>query len=246
MQRMSTKKSTRKGARKQPKINNRVAKTRIPVMLNVAKRNSMPVPLNCRYTDLVLNVSSTTTVSQTHLTNSIAVALAAAPQSTTPVYQGGGINWRANVRIYGIECRFRSVGAQSNALIPADLYNLARILIFENSEGSSVVPSTCLSSVDGPLNFLEASAVLYDQRFQLESQAFDSSNYNVPENWQDEYVIPYNRTISFYSAVSAGTSGWQTKDRTLWLNHCSDSAVTPHPTVLAAIRIYFNIVESNI
>lgn len=205
----------------------------------------MPVPDNCQYADLVLSTTSSTTPTSTHLSGAIALALAAAPQATRPIYQNGGVNWRATVRLYAIEIRIRAVGSQSNALVPADLYNIARTVVFETNESSSVTPSNPLVSCDGPLNFLDTDYIHYDQIFQLETQAFDSGNFNVPENWIDTYVIPINRTMKFFSPVAAGTSGWVTKDKAFWYTHVSDSSVTPHPSISTTARLYFNYVESN-
>jgi hypothetical protein len=212
-------------------------------VMDVEHRNSFKVQQDMQFADYVGSGSVSSTPGQVNLTGLIGTLLGLSPQNSTPIYQNGGVNWRAKVHIHGIELRFVVQGSQATALLPADLYNNVRALVWESDSDSGTVAANALASFQGPLNVLDCTHVHYDSKFQLLSQAFDAGDYNVPDVKYDDYYVPINRTFDFISAVAAGTSGWTTTDKTLYYSSVSDSAVSPHPTISLTARIHFKIVR---
>jgi hypothetical protein len=199
----------------------------------------MKIPLSWQFGDFNISAAISTTPTQFPLMSAISGLLANTPQTTKPVSQNGVIVWRTKIHLHAIELRIRGVGSQATALLPADLYNFLRVLIYQVSYRSSTTPGAVLISIDEGINVLDVTDVYYDERRQLQSQAFDTGDFNVPGTWLDTVVIPIGKVFNFETIVAAGTSGWSTNDQAIWLESVSDSSAVPHPNFFADARMWF-------
>lgn len=180
-----------------------------------------------------------TTVGTVSLFDPFAVLFAAAPQTTRVVYQDGAVRWRQSVFVSHMEVRFRCIGAESTALLPADIHNVMRVLIWETDDDTPVVTPSPLTSVDDPLALADTNRIYWDNTSLLASQAFNSADYNSPQMQFQLKVFKIQRSYDWNSNISAGTSGWFTKKGNIQLSAVSDSAATPHPQYMLSARIYF-------
>jgi len=159
------------------------------------------------------------------------------------VAAGGSIatpKWFKSIMVTGIEYQLNLVGAQSNTLIAADLYNRVRIVIWDTkfSFSASVIAQW---DIDGLTDWTRASKLLLDQTVGLGAQAFDSANYNVPGTSNLRGFIPYRHRFDIKSTTTVGglPTVLDTDEDNLLFGIVSDSALVPHPSMTGTIRVHY-------
>ncbi len=175
------------------------------------------------------------------LLTSIQGLLQTYPQHCTPTYQGAiGFRLRQKIYISHIEMRALVVGAQSNALVSADLFNSLRMAMYIGGPSFQNTSQLYLQSVAGSSTLLDVDRLLLDETVSLPTQAFDAaSGYNVPQVKNIYRYIPVHREFIFYSQTPSGTANWETEKCDLLFDTVSDSSVIPHPTIEYSMRIFF-------
>jgi len=188
------------------------------------------------------NVSATTL---TQLLSSTGV-LASFPANATPVSSAGSLQLYQKVRLTDALVSVSVIGSQSNTLASGDLYNRLRAILFwsgETYQGSQISPLSG-NTVDQWPNMQDVETILGDWKFDLPTLAFNSTNYNVPmvRTWRG--TVPINRTIECFNTSSSGTGAWETRKGDLVYAFVSDSSVTPNPTLIFTMRVFYHIVRS--
>jgi len=196
------------------------------------------------FADYGFSGSSTSSVNQASILTSIQSVLQNFPQHATPIYQQNtAYRLRQRIRIEYLELNAIVTGGQATSILPADLYNTVRMVIYISGQAFQEASQTYLSSVINHPNTLDIDTVLHDHTYCLPSQAFDSTGgYNVPQVLHKFSHIPVNRVFPFYSSTTTGTGAWDTEKFDLILEHVSDSSATPHPDVTYQVRIFFSFV----
>lgn len=187
------------------------------------------------------NVSST--VGSISMFDPIFTLFQAAPQMTKAVYQDGGVRWRQSLWLSHMEVRFRCVGAESTAVLPADVHNVVRMILWETPDETLITTASPLATIDDPLNTGDVRRIYCDKTFLLESLAFTASDYNSPQMKFWNVNFPIQRRFDLLSNTAAGTSGWFTKAGNIQLSVVSDSAAIPHPQYVFTCRLYFKMLD---
>jgi len=147
------------------------------------------------------------------------------------------------IRLDYMELLIGATGSQSNVLVAADLFNRLSFAVTLSGEPySTAAPSiylqgnaaNCLGDVS------ETKRVYLDSQTTLMSQAFDSTNYNVPEVVDVRYHVPLNLVLECFSGNASGSGvAWDTKSMNIFASYVSDSAAAPSPTLNIGARIFF-------
>jgi hypothetical protein len=213
----------------------RRGKTRNPNLVSVSHRP---------FFDTDTSTSVTTTALQYSLLYNLCAAnglLQAFPQHASPFVTGSVNGLRQRLYLSHIEFRYQVIGAQSNVITTADMYNTVRIAIVRTGVNYSAVNPLYLSStiVGSSLNSIQQ--VYLDRTYSLPSLAFTTANYNSPGVINGYVRIPINRYIVCHSGNSTGSGvAWDTEQQDYVINFVSDSSLTPHPTLTYSARFFFD------
>ena len=159
------------------------------------------------------------------------------------VAAGGSANtpkWFKNITVQAIEFNLNLTGSQSNALIPADLFNRIRFVVW--STKFSFTASTNASwDIDSLIDWTRADELIFDQTVSLSSLAFDASNYNSPATQNLRALLPYRHRYNCKSTTTVGglPTAFDTDEDNLLFGFVSDSAASPHPDVSGSFRLYY-------
>lgn len=206
--------------------------------------NSYNVNDSWQTVDQVNAANVSTAVTRNSVFSAISTLLGSVPQITSPVAVNGSINWRQRVHVHALEFYNSWAGAQGTALLAGDLYNFCRALVWETRDNFAVGTTEALVGVHNALQTSDCKRVLYDKVWPLTSQAFNSGDFNAPGVGAERCIIPVNQTYDWFTLVSAGTSGWDTKSGNIYVSVQSDSSATPHPLVNFSVRVYFRLLKS--
>lgn len=205
-----------------------------------------------RATPFVDQLVGTTPINTSVFAGSLLTSLASAsgllqqfPQHATPVFMSGGIGFRLrqNLHISHIELDIQVIGSQGTVLLPGDFYNTVRTAVYRT--GDTFVDPT-LPYLTGILTtqITDVQHVYLDRVDVLMTQAFDSTDNNVPGVRHHSWNIPINKTLSFYSTNATGIGAtWETREQDFLIEFISDSAVIPHPSVSYCARVWFEFTK---
>jgi hypothetical protein len=191
-----------------------------------------------------LTASSTGVTSFTVLDPLLAASgiLASFPQRATPVYQNGVFRLRTRIVIHRVEVRMVVVGAQSNAVLAADLYNTLRTALYKTRINYGDSSIAYLTTVLGGTNLQDIEKIHADRTFSLPSQAYDATiTTPTPQvlNW--DFMFKPNMVLDCYSTNATGSgAAWDTNGFDLMFDHVSDSTVAPHPTIGFTLRLCYS------
>jgi len=191
-----------------------------------------------QYVDLNVNGSVSTSVTSGSYLPTLIAMYNATPQATTPVNINGAIQWISAITITHIVEQWKFIGSQETALVAADLYNTERAVSWYTEDDTTATTTQPLIGTDSQLNLQDVREVYHDITVPLISRAIEGTD-NVPDMKVRRINIPVNRRFDFFTAVAAGTSGWQTKKGDLRYSVISDSSVVPSPTYFLTARVYF-------
>lgn len=167
------------------------------------------------------------------------------PAHATPVYQNGVYRLRQRILIRRIEFRFSFIGAVSNAVLQADLYNTLRVSLVQSGINYSITSIPYLQGTMAGTNLVNVKRVYFDHTVSLPSQAYDASiTTPTPQvkNW--EIFMEPNLRIDTYSTNASGSGvAWDTDGCDLGLDVVSDSSISPHPTLMGTIRIIYEYIK---
>lgn len=189
----------------------------------------------------LVSTNITTSVFSSSFLTSMQTILQNFPAHATPIYQNGNLKLRQRVFVHHIELRLLFVGAQSNALASADLFNSIRLAVYRVGPSYQESSTSYLTNVVSAGVLDDVEEIYYDKITPLPSQAFDSNiNYNVPQVRTSFHQIPINRRLNWFSLTSTGTATWDTETNDYMIDVVSDSAIAPHPTMEWSARIFFS------
>lgn len=163
------------------------------------------------------------------------------PAHAKPYYRNGAFGLRQRITLLRVELTYQVIGAQSNAILSADIYNTVRLAVF--STGVSYLDTNAeylTGTLTGP-NPDQARRIYYDKVHVLMTNAWNaSSGYNSPGVQTVQKSVPLNMVLDTSSTTTSGSgTDWRTDGSDLIINYVSDSSVSPHPTVQLTARIYF-------
>jgi len=200
------------------------------------------------YADYNLNSSVTSTVGSIYPLDALlgsAGILQQFPAHSTPVFQNGVYRLRQRIIIRRVEMRLVFIGAVSNAVLAADLYNTVRISMGLSGINYSVTSVPYLNGTTAGTNLVNTKRVFFDHTVSLPSQAYDSSiTTPTPQvrNWEI-YFEPNLRFDTFSTNASGSGAAWDTDGFDLPVDYVSDSSVSPHPTISGTIRFIYDYVR---
>lgn len=194
-----------------------------------------------------LTASSTGATSFTLLDPILAASgiLQAFPAHSTPVYQNGVLRLRTRIRIRRVEMRFIVVGAVSNAVLAADLYNTLRYAVYKTGIDYSGTSTPYLNAVIGGTTLQDVNKVYFDKTDALPSQAYDTTiTTPTPQvlTW-DIYFEPHVILDCFSSNATGAGAAWDTNGTDIMFDHVSDSNLVPHPTIGFNARFIIDFLE---
>lgn len=203
----------------------------------------------CPYADYNIGGSSiSTTVTADYPLDALLGAtgiLQQFPAHATPVYQNGVYRLRQRVIIRRMECRFSFIGAVSNAVLAADLYNTVRISLSLTGTSYSGISNAYLNGIMSGTNLVNVKRIFFDHTVSLPSQAYDATiTTPTPQvrNW--EVFLEPNLRFDTYSTNATGSgAAWDTDGFDLGLEFVSDSAIAPHPTLMGTLRLIYEYVR---
>lgn len=196
------------------------------------------------FVDSVVSTTPSSTPGRFSLFTPFATLLGSVPQLGNPVTLASNVEWRARIRVLHLEVRVLAIGSQSNTLVAGDLFNNVRFIVAETRDSFGIASIPTLTSVTGPLVTTDKRYIHADHIFNLCSHAFNSAGYNVPDCQNLVMNIPINRVFDWFTQVSTGASGWDTKTGNIEIATVSDSTVTPNPVVNFTTRIYFQVLKN--
>jgi hypothetical protein len=201
------------------------------------------------YFDFNLNQLSSTSVTFNTILDGLLAStgiLQQYPQHAEGQYSNGVFRLRQRIRLRRMECRFAFIGAQSNAVLAADLFNLVRLAIYVSKTNYAATVANYLTAVETGTNTIDVGGVYLDKTVPLPSQAYDTTiTTPTPQvvNWEGSFDPALTLTCFSTTATGAG-SAWDTEERDIVLSHVSDSALSPNPTVQGYVRIFFEYVNT--
>lgn len=208
-----------------------------------------PVVLDVPYFDFNFSVSPTTTVAVLDPLDGLLGAgglLQGYPQHAEGQFSNGVFRLRQRIRLLRCEIRSVFIGAVSNAVLAADLYNNVRCAMYVAGEDySTPTPPVYLNGVSSGTSTLDIKGVYFDKTVSLPSQAYDSTiTTPTPQvkNWECSFD-PKLTLICYSTTPTGGGAAWDTEERDLILAHVSDSSVAPHPTWTGTVRMFFDYVQ---
>ncbi len=203
----------------------------------------VPSLLAIPYGDFTINTTSSTTVTETTVLTPLSAIFQAFPSRADPISQAGVLRLKQRIRIRRLEVRVLCIGSQGSALLPADLYNSIRFALYTTGKSFGDVNTTYLTGVYQGTTTQDVTHILMDETSLLSSQAFDSSNYNAPNQTYFTAAFNCNWLMTWFSSTATGTGGaWDSQDGDLIFTHISDSSVAPNPTVNYTVRTFFEYV----
>lgn len=167
--------------------------------------------------------------------------LQAYPQRSTPVYMNGTYRLRTRIHISRIEFRLIFVGAVSNAVLAADLYNTIRAAMHLSGTDYSALGADYLAAVNQGTNITDCKRIYFDRVLALPSQAYDVTiTTPTPQvlTWSG-YFEP-NLPLDCFSTNATGSgAAWDTNGLDIDMEFVSDSSLAPHPSVSGSVRLVF-------
>lgn len=163
------------------------------------------------------------------------------PQHATPTFLNGVFRLRSKILIRRIEFRMIMVGAVSNAVLAADLYNTARISCYLTGVDYSFANVPYLTGVTTGSNLVDTKRVYFDKTMSLPSQAYDAT-ITTPTPQVKDWAVYWepNLVLDCFSSNATGAgAAWDTNGLDLMIDHVSDSTLLPHPTLAGNFRIIF-------
>ncbi len=136
---------------------------------------------------------------------------------------------RALIRILSVEARYSAIGSEGTAIATGDLFNNLRIITFTTPKPTGVAPTNPLSDIIDFPNMEDVGTVVHDQLIGLPSQAFNSTDYNVPMVKTGVWRRKLNILLDCRTSTAAGTSGWYTVANNIYVAVVSDSIISPNP-----------------
>lgn len=165
------------------------------------------------------------------------------PQVFKPYMAGTAAGVRDFVGVLNfkyLEARINLVGAQTNAILPADTFNRVRVLLYWTKTPYRGSMTMNALTIDTLVDRRDIDCVLYDKVHSLSSTAFDSaSGYNVPATRSLEIKVPLKDRQEIFS--NGGGTTWDSRSGSYRLALVSDSAALPHPTFSGQTRLYYTI-----
>jgi len=215
---------------------------------NVRIRNLMPSVVDRPFFDYPVAVSPVSTTYGTFklldfLTGAGGI-LAQYPQHAEGQFAGGLFRLRQRILLDRCEFRLSMVGAESNAVLAADLYNTLRVALIVTGNSYLNTPAQYLTGTMSPTSVVDVKGVYFDKSFSLPSQAYDTTiTTPTPQvlNW--EGCFDPGLMLVCYSTTAAGTATWDTEERDLGLQVISDSTAVPHPSIQGTFRFFFRYVD---
>lgn len=196
------------------------------------------------FVDFEITVSPTTTAVQytvlAPLLSSTGL-LQQFPQHAKPYVRNGNFGLRQRLRITHCEMIYQVTGAQSNAILSADIYNSVRVAVFQSGVDYLNTNSLYLTGVIAGPRPDQVTRVFYDKLHACQTHAWNgASGYNSPGVVMVKERFSVNMVIDCSSTNASGSGAdWQTDGKDLMINFVSDSAAIPHPTVTVSLRLYF-------
>lgn len=195
------------------------------------------------YGDFTINVASTTATNETTVLAPLSAIFQAFPSRADPISQAGVLRLKQKIRIRRIEVRVLCIGSQGSALLPADLYNSIRFALYTTGKSYADANITYLTGVYQGTTTQDVTHILLDETALLSSQAFDSANYNAPNQTYFTAAFNCNWPMTWFSTTATGTGGaWDSQSGDMIFAHISDSAVAPSPTINYTVRTFFEYV----
>lgn len=167
--------------------------------------------------------------------------LQAFPQHATPVFMNGVYRLRTRIFLKRIEARFIFVGAVSNAVLAADLYNTVRVALHLSGTDYSSTGADYLTGTTTGTNITDCKRIYFDRTVALPSQAYDTTiTTPTPQVVTWEVYFDPNLSIDCFSTNATGAgAAWDTNGLDLDLEFVSDSSISPHPSVLGTMRLIY-------
>lgn len=155
--------------------------------------------------------------------------------------QVGVLDFVGKIRVIRVLCRFNLVGSQTNAVLPADLFNRVRLVLVKTRGSYRESINFNSFTIDSPLDVRDCE-IMYDEVINLSSTAFDSaSGYNVPATHTTNLNLFLNKTYDLFSTAAGAT--WDTRAGSMRLYCVSESSVAPHPILSGHMRLVYKIVD---
>lgn len=213
-------------------------------------RNVVVRPLRVPYvgmkplTDFNYGNTSTTTVTSATLLDDLLSntgILQSYPQHATPIYQNGNYRLRCKIVIDRIEVRLTVVGAVSNAVLAADLYNTVRFAIYKTGVSYSDTSTPYLTAPTGGTIVTDVKKVYLDKTWALPAQAYDATiTTPTPQVICEEWVFEPHLELDVFSNNATGLGvAWDSNGVDLMFDHVSDSSLSPHPNLSMTVRTIF-------
>jgi len=167
--------------------------------------------------------------------------LQAYPQHAEGQYSNATLRLRQRIRLERCEVRAQFVGAVSNAVLAADLYNTVRMALYVSKNEYSNTNAAYFNGVIAGTSTIDVGGVYFDKTVSLPSQAYDTTiTTPTPQviNWEVSFDPSLTLTCFSTTATGSGTA-WDTEEKNVTLSMISDSSVAPHPTVSGTLRFFF-------
>lgn len=177
--------------------------------------------------------------------NAMELQFSSFPQVFTPIMGGSTssvVNFKGRVKYHRLEMRMNCVGSQGNLLAAADYYNRIRLVVCHSPSNYKSSPTFNAITTDTILDRRDFDYVFLDEIEDLQSSAFDSSDYNVPgmRTITRAWSIPRSISVKEVYSTSNGAS-WDTRVGSFHFLVVSDSSTTPHPYISGMFRLYYSI-----
>lgn len=171
--------------------------------------------------------------------------LATFPQISSPVFSGASYDFFAGIHIKEIMVSVTVTGSVGTALASGDIYNQLRFIMFTTDLVYSISPTIPLeAAVNSWPNNIDVKKVLLDLKYDLPTITFEpSTRYNAPSIRTYRAMIPINKVYDCVTTSNIGISGWDTKNGNICFAVVSDSTISPHPTLEASWRVFYDIVN---
>lgn len=163
------------------------------------------------------------------------------PAHATPVSQNGVNRLRGVINLDYMELTVNFIGAQSNAILSADIFNQIRCTVVRTGLPYSGAPEQAQVSVVGGLQLSDVKEVYHDQVATLTTRAWNSSSgYNSPGVIIKRKTIPIGYRLAVHSENTTGVGvAWDTLMSDVLISFVSDSNVTPHPQIQFNCRVFY-------
>jgi hypothetical protein len=213
---------------------------------------TMTIPLNLttksvqerRFFDRGGTTNASTTVAQTSLLDqmlSTTGLLATFDSMVNSVFVGTTQRYMARVHISHMDVRLHCINALSNGVVVGDSYNTLRVYNYVTATTYQGNKANALSDVVSHPLPSDVLKPLCDESFTTWISAFDSTDDGSPTHELRNFSCPINLTIDCVS--ESGRTVWDTKAGDVMLEVISDSSVTPHPQLIWAYRVYYDVLQ---